>query len=187
MEEEDILNFLVKESSFPDIISRSQFDRLFTLAEQEDVAIKALYDDYRRTRQHAVRTVKRNIRLECAMSEKLVAQTIRKLRKPDRERLQDEADTEQIYNEILNNKKEMNLREMLNKMEEAIDLASFELERLDEQSKSKFNECDEITDSLSDLQYKKTEISITSCLDQLQVSKFCIAGVAADFRIVMIV
>ncbi|KAK9489870.1 hypothetical protein V1508DRAFT_458205 [Lipomyces doorenjongii] len=175
MDEEAILSFLTDNAQLSDIITRRQFVEIFRKDKRSDPAAVSLYQDLAETRARQIRSVQKNIRLECAVSSRSLPADVDNANA----NLDGEDEIENIYSEIIPQRepRKLTLAEMITHMEAAVSKLTAELDSIDQDSKRMIKESGATVDSLSDLRYKKLSSgSVEQCLSGLAYLNSLLSG-----------
>ncbi|KAK9372613.1 uncharacterized protein V1513DRAFT_451632 [Lipomyces chichibuensis] len=178
MDEEAILSFLTDNAQLSDIITRRQFIEIFPKDKRSDPAAVSLYQDLAETRARQIRSVQKNIRLECAVASRSLPADVDNAHANLAE-VDGEDEIENIYSEIIPQRdpRKLTLAEMITHMEAAVSKLTAELESIDQESKRMITESGAIVDSLSDLRYKKLSSgSVDQCLSGLAYLNNLLSG-----------
>ncbi|KAK9482766.1 hypothetical protein V1527DRAFT_515532 [Lipomyces starkeyi] len=179
MDEEAILSFLTDNAQLSDIITRRQFIEIFPKDKRSDPAAVSLYQDLAETRARQIRSVQKNIRLECAVASRSLPTDADNANANSAELLDGENEIENIYSEIIPQRepRKLTLAEMITHMEAAVSKLTGELDSIDQDSKRMIKESGAIVDSLSDLRYKKLASgSVQQCLSGLEYLNSLLSG-----------
>ncbi|KAJ8096503.1 hypothetical protein POJ06DRAFT_284082 [Lipomyces tetrasporus] len=170
MDEEAILSFLTDNAQLSDIVTRQQFIAIFPKDKRADPAVESLYQDLAETRARQVNSVRKNVRLECAVSSRSMQVDLDNELGDSPEVVDGENEIENIYSEIIPPRvpHKSTLTEMVSRMQDAVSNLAAELDFIGQDSKRMIEETGAIVDSLSDLRYKKLSAgSVEQCLSGL--------------------
>ncbi|KAK9320572.1 hypothetical protein V1517DRAFT_328935 [Lipomyces orientalis] len=170
MDEEAILSFLTDNAQLSDIVTRQQFIAVFPKDKRADPAVESLYQDLAETRLRQVNSVRKNVRLECAVSSRSMQVDLDNEQRDSPEAVDGDNEIENIYSEIIPARvpRKLTLAEMVSRMQGAVSKLTSELDFIDQDSKRMIEETGAIVDSLSDLRYKKLSAgSVEQCLSGL--------------------
>ncbi|KAK9448502.1 uncharacterized protein V1518DRAFT_428278 [Limtongia smithiae] len=177
MDENAILTaFLTDPALLSDTVTRRQFVALFPKdkrAEPADVAIlNALYRDLYVQRGRQVRAIERKIGVECALTARAVRTDIAFARQRMKEDGEDarQDDEASLYADLIPDKpKNITLRQMLERMANAVASMEQELAELDATSRNQLQQVNIVIDSLSDLHYRKlSQSTADECVTALR-------------------
>ncbi|KAK9476966.1 hypothetical protein V1514DRAFT_335274 [Lipomyces japonicus] len=155
MDEESILSFLTEHAQLVDVITRREFISLFPRDKRSDRLVTELYHDLAATRARQVKVVAKNIKLECSITKRLIPAIVAAENEAE---IGNGDDENLIYAKLLppsRDQPQLQLHDLLQYMEEAIEFLSNELEAIDRSSVETQARIDAVVESLSDLQYKK--------------------------------
>ncbi|BFZ59254.1 hypothetical protein YB2330_000260 [Saitoella coloradoensis] len=147
-------SFLLSKSSLQDVVTLQQFTQFFPQTKRNSPLIKHIYNNIRQRRTHTTDQIRKNIQVEAKVGTKRL---LAARRKAEKSRGKDvDRDEVMVGDELYAaGQKQVDLREIVARMEVAEDLLKTELEELHEETDRILEEMKDIAGGLSDLRYGK--------------------------------